>query len=157
MAERNYSLDLEVDKNRLDVEWEKQPSNYMYYAEQEVIAAEEKDKAVQRLSIVRAEMDAKVRSSPEKYKIDKVTETAISNVVNNSEEYRKVENEVIEKTKKMKILSAAVIAFDHKKRALTKLTDLYIAGYYSSGGIPAEMKEKVADNKSEKIRRKLEK
>lgn len=157
MAERNYSLDLEVDKNRLDVEWEKQPSNYMYYAEQEVIAAEEKDKAVQRLSIVRAEMDAKVRSSPEKYKIDKVTETAISNVVNNSEEYRKAENEVIEKTKKMKILSAAVIAFDHKKRALTKLTDLYIAGYYSSGGIPASMKDKVADNKSEKIRRKLEK
>ena len=157
MGERNYSNDLEVNKNGLDIEWEKQPKNYMYYAEQEAFAQEVKDKAVQKQSIVRAEMDAKIRSSPEKYGIEKTTETAISNVVNNSKEYREAENDVIEATKKMRILSAAVIAFDHKKRALTKLTDLWIAGYYSSGGVPIEMKEKVADNKSEKIRRKLEK
>jgi hypothetical protein len=157
MEQRNYSDDLNVDVNALDKEWEKQPKYYMYYATQEAEAQEVRDKAVQRLSIVKSEMDAKVRKNPEVYGIEKVTETAISNVVNNDKEYREAENAIIEATKQMKIITAAVIAFDHKKRALTKLTDLWIAGYYSSGGVPVAMKEKINEDKSEKIRAKLNK
>jgi hypothetical protein len=147
MSERSYKKDLEVDKDRLDEEWERQTTLYIHWAEKEVEAQEERDKSQRRLNIIKAEMDAKVRSNPEKYGIEKISESAISHVVIQSKEYRGAELEYIESVKNAKILSAAVVAFDHKKRALTKLTDLYISGYYSKTGMPSGSREKVDEKR----------
>jgi hypothetical protein len=159
MKERNYSDDLEIDINALEKEWEKQPSTFMYYSKKEAFAQEEKDRAAQKLNIIYAEMDSKVRKNPSKYGItaEKPTDTAIKQVILRSEDYKTAEENVIIKTKQMRILSAAVIAFEHKKRALTKLTDLYINNYYSSGGVPKEFKDNISKNHTNKIREGLNK
>jgi hypothetical protein len=114
---RDYNEDLTIDKNALEIEWEKQAAIYFYWAEKEAEALEAKDKASQRLDIVQAEMDAKIRANPSQYGLgEKTTETAIKNILTNSKEYREAENELIEKNKIVRVLNAAVIAFDHKKK-----------------------------------------
>ena len=157
--QRNYDEDLRINKDQLEIEWEKQPMIYFHWAQKEAEALEAKDKANQRMNIIQAEMDAKVRSSPGDYGLsDKPTETAIKNIVTNSKEYREAENDYIEKNKTVRILNAAVIAFDHKKRALTKLADLWLGSYWSSnGGAPKEMKEDINKRKGEEIRQGLNK
>jgi hypothetical protein len=156
---RNYEDDLRIDKNALELEWEKQASIYFYWAQKEAEALEARDRANQRLNVVQAEMDSAIRSDPSKYGLgDKVTETAIKNLVTNSKEYRAAETDVIEKNKTARILGAAVVAFDHKKRGLTKLSDLWLGSYWSnSGGAPKEMRENTAQRKGEEIRQGLNK
>lgn len=156
---RNYDEDLKIDKDQLEIEWEKQPMIYFYWAQKEAEALEARDRANQKMNIVQAEMDAKVRSNPGDYGLnDKPTETAIKNIVTNSKEYRLVENDVIEKNKTVRVLQAAVIAFDHKKRALTKLVDLWLGSYWASnGGAPKEMKEDINKRKGEEMRQVLNK
>lgn len=157
--QRNYEEDLQINKDALEIEWEKQAMIYFYWAKKEAEALEVKERANQKLSIVQAEMDAKIRSSPADYGLaDKTTETAIKNVLSNSQEYLAAENDVIEKNKIARILAAAVKAFDHKKTGLTKLSDLWLGSYWSSsGGAPREMKAEISGRKGEEIRQGLNK
>lgn len=156
---RNYDEDLRIDRDQLEIEWEKQPMIYFYWAQKEAEALEAKDRASQKLNIVQAEMDAKIRANPSQYGLgEKTTETAIKNILTNSKEYREAENELIEKNKIVRVLNAAVIAFDHKKKALTKLSDLWLGSYWASnGGAPKEMKEDINKRKGEEIRKGLNK
>lgn len=156
MEKRSYTEDLNIDKDSLEIEWEKQPRLFIYWAEREVDAQEERDKAQRNMSVIKAEMDAKVRKDPEKYGIDNgIKEAAVSSAIVNSKEYKEAELKFIEATKNARLLSASVVAFDHKKRALTKLTDLWISGYYGSGGVPKEMKESINKKVDEKVRSRL--
>ena len=155
---RDYSEDLKIDLNELEKEFEKLPSLYMYWAEQEVNAQEARDRAVQKLSIVQAELDSKIRLNPQKYGLgEKATETAFKGAVANQKEYREAEEDVIAKTKKMRIFSSAVVAMEHKKRSLTKLADLWAGQYWSVSGVPKEMKESINKRKGEEIRKRLNK
>lgn len=155
---RDYNEDLKINLDALEEEFQRQPALYMFWAEQEVNAQEAKDKASQRLNIVQAEMDAKVRLNPLKYGLsEKATETAIKNVIINSKEYREAEEDVIVKTKSMRIFSAAVTAMEHKKRSLTKLSDLWLGQYWSASDAPREIKENISQKKGEEIRKRLNK
>jgi hypothetical protein len=156
---RDYNDDLAIDKNQLEIEWEKQAAIYFYWAEKEAEALEAKDRANQRLNIVQAEMDAKIRSNPSAYGLpEKTTETAIKNILANSKEYLEAENNVIEKNKTARVLAAAVKAFDHKKTGLSKLSELWLGGYWSTaGGAPREMKENINQRKGEELRQGLNK
>ena len=156
--DRSYKDDLKIDINSLEVEWENQPSNYIYWAEQEVIAQEERDRLSRNLNLVKAEQDAKIRSKPEKYGIEKVSEGAISARVLRTPEYIKAEKLHAEAVTRAKKMAIAVAAFDHKKRALSKLTELLIAGYYSyDGGVPTnrEMSDRIESRKRKEVRGKL--
>lgn len=154
---RDYEEDLKIDKNALEIEWEKQADIYFYWAKKEAEALEERDRANQRLNIVQAEMDAKIRSNPFAYGLsEKTTETAIKNTLVNSKEYLTAENDVIEKNKIVRVMSAAVKSLDHKKTGLSKLSELWLGGYWSTmGGAPKEMKETINNKRGEDIRQKL--
>lgn len=138
---RSYKDDLRIDENNLEVEWMKQPRLYMYWAEQETAAQVERDKLQRRLTVLHAEYDAKIRAAPKTFGIEKISEPAIKNTIQKIEEYRELELSLIEANKNLKLLSAAVTAFEHKKRSLTKLTDLWIAGYY--GGSKPSYGDKI--------------
>ena len=40
--QRNYDEDLKIDKDQLEIEWEKQPMVYFHWAQKEAEALEEK-------------------------------------------------------------------------------------------------------------------
>lgn len=156
--ERDYNKDLEMDLNALELEWEKQSAICLYWGKKEADALEAKDKAVQKLGLVQAEMDAKIRSNPNKYGLgDKPTEPAIKNIIASSKEYIAAENDLIQKNKTARVMAKVGVAIEHKKRGLTKNTDLWLGGYWSVSGkkAPKEMQDNIRQRKGEEIRQGL--
>jgi hypothetical protein len=140
-----YKDDVNIDKFSLDNEWINQPKLFCQYAEEAVEASFERDKAKEQLDLVRAVLDGEIRNSPSTYGLEKVTESAISNVIIQTQKYKEANSYYLECVKKTKILDVARESFDHKKKSLEKLTDLFLAGYWSEPRINEEVKTKFTE------------
>lgn len=143
-----YKEDLEINKFALDQEWEKQASLYCEWGEKEVEAQFNRDKLKEQLDLTRAEVDGKIRLMAARNNI-KTTEAAISSEILKDANYQKANNDYLEAIKQAKIFGVAKEAFEHKKKALEKLTDLFLAGYW------AEPKEVAKDNHTKMLERRL--
>lgn len=137
----SYKEDLSIDKYKLDYEWEKQASKFIEWAEKAVDALFERDKAKDFLELTRAQLDSEIRKDVGEGK--KLTEAAIQSQILQNERYISANDLYLEAVKNAKILDIAREAFDHKKKALEKITDLWIAGYWSIPKINKELKESV--------------
>jgi hypothetical protein len=151
----NYTEDLMIDQDQLDYEWLTQSSNYMKYQEQAIFAQTKVDKANERLGIYEAELDATIRAEAKESK-EKITEAQIKNQIIVNEERLELVQEVRVAKEHYNILSAAVKSFDHKKKALEYLSQLWMGGYYSEPKAP-NVKDKILDNVSDRIRNGLKK
>jgi len=151
---RNYREDIKVDLNALEEEWEKQTILYDHYATLEVEADEEKDKAERRLEIAKAEMDERVRNAPKTYGLEEnPKETAIKGAVARSKEVDAAEKGFHAAKKKAALAKVATRAIaEQKKRALTKASDLFAAGYYAKK-VPTKTKEAMAERRGEEHRK----
>ena len=128
----NYKEDLKINKFALDDEWLQQPSHFAFYSEQGVEAEDERDRASEQLTLIEAQIGSNIRKDPKAFGFgDKVTEGAIKEVIILNAERIAASNVYLDAVKKAKILSIAKIAFDHRKRALEKLTDLFLQNYWS--------------------------
>lgn len=139
----SYKDDLSIDKYILDEEWQEQPKKFAEWAEKEVEASFIRDKAKERLDLVKAELDSRIRSEPFKYGIDKVTESSIQNTILRQQLYMEASEALIVATRDVKILNVAREAFDHRKKALEKMTDLFLSNYWADKG--GERLEKAVD------------
>jgi len=139
-----YKEDLEIDKFALDEEWLKQASCFMKYAESTVEAEDKRDRCKERLVLVEAEMGSKIRTDPQLFGLkEKTTEASIKEALLQTVEYMEASDNYLSAVKEAKILGISVQAFDHKKRALTKLTDLFLSNYWA--GQPGEQEIKMLD------------
>jgi hypothetical protein len=141
----DYKKDLEIDRNNLDEEWERQPLLFAKWAEKAVEAAFDRDRAKENLDIVRAKLDHKIRTHAAATN-EKITESAISNKIILEQEYQEANQQVIEATKNLGILNVARESFDHRKKALENNTSLYLAGYYSQPKESKFIKTKKEEN-----------
>jgi len=151
----NYRKDLEIDKYQLDDAWVNQPSMFCEWAEKAVEAYFERDKKKEQLDLTRAELDGEIRTDPAKFKIEKITENAVSNAIITHNKYREANEKYLEAIKNAKILDIAREGFDHKKKSLEKLTDLFLSGYWSEPRIKAEAKEDFSAKETDKQRELL--
>lgn len=135
----NYKEDLSIDKFNLDYEWETQPAKYIEWAEKCVNAQFEKDKAKDMLDLIEAQLDSEIR-----LKSEKQTEAKIKSQILQDKRYIEAKNLYIESIKNARILEIAKDAFEHKKKALEKITDLWISGYWSSPKINNNLKEGIS-------------
>jgi hypothetical protein len=131
--------DLQIDLNQLHEEWLRQPSLYMKYSEMASQAQRTRDQAKERIDVVSAECDMKIRSTPENYigcpKTKdglKPTEGWITSVIQGLQEYQKVNEEFHSANYVMNVLQGAVRAFDHRKKALEMEVQLWSMGYFST-------------------------
>jgi hypothetical protein len=148
-----FKEDLQFDKFRLDAEWENHPSLFYKYAEQAVEAAYERDKAKEQLDLVKAELDSDIRSDPEAFNLEKITESAISNTIIKTQKFKDANGKYLEAVKNTRILEAAREAFDHRKKALERETDLYLSGYWSAPNIKEVAKNKFeVESKQEQVK-----
>ena len=128
-----YEYDLNIDKYSLDLEWEKQAQLYMKWSERYAEAVRNRDRAKEKLELVRAAIDEDIRLNPEKYGFDKKpTESAISAMIIKSDKYIEANRVFIESTKEMNVLAGAKEAMAHKKKALESITQLWLGGYYAA-------------------------
>jgi uncharacterized protein YtpQ (UPF0354 family) len=168
MRMEEYERDCKLDKDNLDVEWERQASLFMKWSERYAQAVSErmlleeqlrltKENSKRKLEEVRATLDFQVRSNPQAFGLDsdkKPTETAIQGVITLDESYKlafeRGLNEVSEATKRVaeaveneNILDGAKRAMDHKRSAADGLTRLWLGGFYAEVKVPNEARERV--------------
>lgn len=158
--ERSDSF-LEIDEHRLHEEWMNQPRLYFRWAEKLAEAKQRLEEAKAELELVRAELDYEVRSNPEQYNLDKITEAVVKATVNAQERYREAERAVISCKHAVDVHQAAVNALDHRKRALQGLVELFLANYFAVPRAPdtrthGELEEFAKDDVRRRGRRRRE-
>lgn len=152
MPKLNYKEDMQVDRFNLEIELERHTHMYLKYMELEVEAQDIRDRLERRVDLIKAEMDAKVRSNPKKYGIEKVSEGAIKSVVIKSQQYQEKEEEYLLAVKRARTLAGVMKGMEHRKRALTELTSLFNSGYYS-GSRPST--EGISNKRQQRQRQEL--
>lgn len=124
--------ELDIDKNQLDIEWEKQPTLMRDWCITLADATLAMDRAKDRMALVEADLDQAIRLQPDKYGIGKLTEKAIEQAISSSLEREKAADAYYKSKHVVGVAQAMVNALEHRKRALTCLVDLHQSGYFAS-------------------------
>lgn len=147
---------LNIDINRLDDEWLRQPHLYGEIADQLAEARRSLEQAKARLEITRAQIADEVRTNPKDYGIDRVSQPKVEAAVNRHRKVRLRTKSLIQAQYEVNVLQGAAVAMDHKKRALENLVKLHGQNYFSSPTASSDDREAVEDmvKKSARGRRK---
>jgi hypothetical protein len=152
LRERSESAVL-IDETALDKECIRLPSDYLKFAHLSAEAKRDVNEAEAALSVIKADLSKKIRSKPDRYGIDKVTETAITFEILLQDDYKEAEEAVNTARHRYEMAQAVVWAMEHKKRALSLLVDLHGAGYFSSPKLTRAGKEVVEEMVKTRVRR----
>lgn len=133
-----YNDDLKIGFSKLHINWRDQSTNYMKWSEKWVNAVSYRDHIKENLDVLKAELDAKYRQELSTDK--KPTEVAISSAITNDEDYKLQQQQLIDANETVNLLVSAKGAFEHRKKALEGLTQLWVNGYWSDPKIPSEAK-----------------
>lgn len=137
----NYERDIRIDETALDVEWLEQASLMLKYTKYMAQCAMSVDQAKEKLDVVKAELDFKIRSDPEKYEIVKITEAVVSNTTLLSQEYKDANAELLQARYDYDIAKAAVSAMHARKDALENLVKLHGMQYFAGPRMPRNIAE----------------
>jgi len=136
----NYERDIRIDETALDIEWLEQPALFMKYSKHLAQMRKEVDEAKQNLDIKDAEVDRKIRETPEAYGIEgKVTEGAIKSAKLTEDEFQEAQKHYLEVKFEMDMAQGAVNAFSQRKDALENMVRLYGQQYFSGPRVPRDL------------------
>lgn len=150
----NYEKDLEVDKDNLDYEWVRQASLYDKWNKAFVFASRESERLEERLDQIKSEVDDDIRRNPEKFSLDKVTESAIKSKLSNNKKVIKAKTRYLDMLAVQRTIAGALKALEHKRKALERLVDLHICGYVQRD-IPDESRRETVNKVRKEIRKDL--
>jgi len=140
MKEKEYEQDLAIDPYCLDEEWLRQPGLYMKYSSMAADAQKRRDQLKERLEVIKAELDKKIRLTPSNYvTAEKVTETSIAFAILLQPEYKEAANDLTESNYELNMLQSAVRALDHKRSALENEVKLWLGSYFSGPKEPRDI------------------
>ena len=152
-----YSQDIAINVDALDIEWVRQASTFMKYAMEQAGAHAKLDAAKERLDVKVAGLGLKIRSSPATYGLDKITEASVQAVTLLDAGCAKVREEVAVAQYEHEVMVAAVRALDQKKSALENLVRLQGQNYFAGPSVPRDVgaewiKEKERSNARDKVK-----
>jgi len=139
----NYEQDIRIDETALDVEWLGQPMLMIKYARHAADCRMNLDLAKERVDYVKAELDKSIREKPSSFKIEKLTESAIQNIILTQEKYMDAEEKLIHARYELDIANAAVRALDARKDALENLVRLHGQQYFAGPRIPRDLQSEA--------------
>ena len=139
MEELNYEKDIVLDPDSIDTDCLAQTDLVMKYIRFAADADLVMDKAKERLDLVKAELDNKIRTNPEKFKIEKITETVVSNTILMQEVYKNAVTDYLEAKHEAKIVNGTTRAVDHRKSMIEKLVQLHGQSYFSGPSVPHDL------------------
>lgn len=138
-------LSLEIDDQRLDKEWLKQPSLYHEFAQNAANARLLLEQAKADFDVVKADLYFDIAANPDKYGLAKTTEAAIQSKMVQCESFQDAQDSVNEKARSLGLAQALVSACDQRKQALENLVRLQLADYYSAPKADKADKEAVEE------------
>lgn len=121
-----------IDKHRLDDEWFSHPRKFHQVAMQAAESRSAFEKAKANKELVAATLSIQIRKNPDKFGLEKVTDSAIEKMVVMNEEYQNANDELLDAKKQMDEDEVAVQTMDHRKKALEKSVDLFLSDYWST-------------------------
>ena len=145
----DFEKDINIDEQALDVEWLEQPRITLQYAKWVADMERKKDRAKERVEVVKAELDKDIRSNPNKYGLAKITEGAVQNTIILQPEYREAQEAYIEAKHESDIAKAAMRAVDTKKATLENLVKLFGLSYFAGPSMPRNLAEERAKKQRE--------
>lgn len=135
----NYERDMEIDPSALDVEWLGQPTLMAKYTKHSAEMKRQADMAKERLNLVQAELDSKIRTSPEEYGIAKVTENSLKAALLQQKEYQDATQEYIDASFEENVAKGVVQAVADRRSALENLVRLHGMQYFAGPNIPRDL------------------
>lgn len=143
---------VQIDEHNLDKECVRLPSDYLKFSSLAVDAKRDYDDMKNRLEVAHAELAKEIRSNPENYGLEKVTETAVASTVLVQPRYQKALARLQKLKHEADLAQSVVWALEHKKRTLTLLVELFGMGYFSSPKISKQGKEAVMEKTMRRLR-----
>jgi len=137
----NYKEELVIDFSMLEHNWTTHAASYMKWGELHTEAIANRDRKKEEIELKYASLDSIIRSNPEGFGIIKLTEAAVSATIKLNDEHQELVQELITLNEIVNVLACAKSAFDHRKKALEGITQLYCAGYFAKPNIPTEAQE----------------
>jgi hypothetical protein len=147
---QDYENDIQIDESGLDVEWLRQPKLMFFYAKMVAELRRALDRRKERLNIVKAELDRKIRQNPADFDIEKITETAVSNTILTQEAYKEASADIIDTNYELSIAQAAVSALNDKRTALENLVRLYGQQYFAGPSVPRNITKEWEQREKQK-------
>ncbi len=130
----DYTNDIKINPDALDVEWLRQPELYMKYCEAAANAKRAAATAMEKIKVIRSQLIKEAREEglaknagqEEAYYRDHVS-------------HKRAKAEWIEKEHVAAILHSAVFAFNQRKDALENLVRLAGQGYFATPEVPRDL------------------
>lgn len=132
--EYDYDADLAIDPHQLDEEWLAQPGKFMRYSELLADAERKVKHRIENMKLVRSQLtiDAKANNP-------KATVAEIDSIVQMNDEHKAAKEAVTQAEYEASILSNAVNAFVHRRKALENMVQLYMGNYFSAPREPRQI------------------
>ena len=153
--EDDFQKDLSINKYKLDEECISHASRYAYYAEVSAIAKTNVSEVKDKLELVIAEANIRIRKNLTDSG-QKFTEAMVTSMLTMDSEVQKAKAELRDAETTLARLQVAVNAMDARRSELDNLVKLYVAGYYSVAD-GAGVKKSINENVASDIRRNLSK
>jgi hypothetical protein len=121
---------LKIDEHGLEIELRDHPDSFYKVAAELSLAISLRDEAKQKLDETESRVDIEIRAEAARLG-EKVTEKEVLSRVKTDKAFTDATDRFFELKARAAKISALKEAFEQKSYALSKLTDLYIANYYS--------------------------
>ena len=141
----NSSSVVQIDENKLDKECIRLPSSYLQYAHKAAEAKRDVMELKAELEVVEADLGRRIRDTPGKYGLEKITEAAVAGVILLQPSYQEKLKELHSAQHAQEMAQAVVNALEHKKRSLTLLVELHGMGWFSAPKVSDKGKEAVRE------------
>jgi hypothetical protein len=153
--ERKYAEDVLIDKYHLDVETSTHGKKFMHWVEKlaELNLSLKKKKAL--IVVKRAELNKDIRSNPDQYGIEKVTENAIQSAIEMDDDIQAMIQEQFLIEEDIEILKGVVEEIGGQRFMFEPLIRLYLASYYAD--TPIEGRREASENlKNSNLKERME-
>lgn len=142
--ELNYEKDMQVDESALHLEWLEQADLTMKYIQYAAEAEHDRDEKKEKMEYEYARLEKDIRSDPESFELEKLTESVVNNAILREKSYEKASQAYIDAKFEARVARGAVDAIRDKKEALQELGRLVQIGYTAA---PKEPRDIVKDRR----------
>lgn len=134
-----YEDDMRIDEAALDVECLDQADLMLKYTTLQAELQRDEEMVREELDLERAELDKDIRSDPDKYDIDKITEAVVMNNIIKDPDYQQLNQKYINAKFENNVAKGAVRAVAARKDMLERLILLHGQQYFAGPKMPRDL------------------
>lgn len=148
----DYDKHIHIDEDALDLEWLDQPKLFIQIAKEAADAQFALDQSKASYDVICSEIEMKIRNNPTAFKIEKITEGAVTAALRLTDEHKNALLELNEAKRDASILQGAVKAFEQRKVALENMVRLHGQSYFAGPKIPRNLSDERQAKEAKAVR-----